>query len=74
MIIGCDVMVQLGLSANFKHQFLQWDGVTVPMKAPSCLLGKSDIKGKASKKLIYSNSSISNSDSYSDYYLYSDSN
>ena len=32
------------------------------------------IKGKASKKLIYSNSSISSSDSYSDYSLYSDSN
>ena len=29
MIIGLDLMVQLGLSVDFKRQFLQWDGVTV---------------------------------------------
>ena len=32
MIIGIDLMVQLGLSDNFKRQFLQLDGTTVPMK------------------------------------------
>ena len=32
MIIGRDLMVQLGLSANFKNEVLQWDGITVPMK------------------------------------------
>ena len=32
IIIGRDLMVQLGLLTKFKHQVLQWDGVTVPMK------------------------------------------
>ena len=32
MIIGRDSMVQLGLTAEFKHQVLQWDGATVPIK------------------------------------------
>ena len=41
MIIGHDLMLQLGLLSEFKHQVLQWDGVTVPMKEPSGLLGKS---------------------------------
>ena len=31
-IIGNDLMVQLGLTANFKRQVLQWDGATVPME------------------------------------------
>ena len=31
-IIGCDLMVQLGPSANFKREVLQLDGATVPMK------------------------------------------
>ena len=32
MIVGHDLMVQLGLPVNFKHQVLQWDGVTIHMK------------------------------------------
>ena len=32
MIIGNYLMVQLRLSDIFKHQVLQWDGVTVHMK------------------------------------------
>ena len=32
MIIGRDLMVRLGLSADFKRQLLQGYGVTVPMK------------------------------------------
>ena len=32
MIIGCDLMVQLGLPADFKHQVLKWGGITVPMR------------------------------------------
>ena len=32
MIFGHDLMVQLGISDDFKHQVLQWDGATVPMK------------------------------------------
>ena len=32
MLIGHDLMAQLGLSTYFKHRFLQWDGAKVPMK------------------------------------------
>ena len=41
MIIGCDLMVQLGVTDDFKRQVLLWDGNTVHMKEPSSLLGKS---------------------------------
>ena len=40
MIIGRAVMVQLVLTAEFKHQVLQWDGATVMMIKPIGLLGK----------------------------------
>ena len=46
MIIGSDLLVQIGLLAEFKHQVLQWDGVTVPMKEHSGMLGKSDITSR----------------------------
>ena len=42
MIIGRDLMVQLGLTADFKRQVLQWDVATVHMKEHISLLGKSD--------------------------------
>ena len=40
IIICRDMMVQLCPSANFRRQFLQWDGATLPMKEPRNLLGK----------------------------------
>ena len=40
IIIGRDLMVQLGLLADFKHQVLQWGGLTLPTKEPSDMLGK----------------------------------
>ena len=43
MIIGRDLMVQLGLTADFKRQLLQWGGDTVHMKESSNLLGQSDL-------------------------------
>ena len=43
MIIGRDLMVQLGLLVDFKRQLLQWYGLTVPMKEPSGLIGQIDI-------------------------------
>ena len=43
MIIGYDVMVQLGLMANYKCQVLQSDCTTVHIKEYSILLGKSDL-------------------------------
>ena len=35
MIIGRDMMVQLGLLLEFNRQVFQWDGVTVTMKNPA---------------------------------------
>ena len=32
MIIGHDLMIQVGIPANIKCQALQWDGITVPME------------------------------------------
>ena len=40
MIIGRDLMVQLGLKDDFKRQFLQWDGATVRKKETSSLVGQ----------------------------------
>ena len=43
IIIGRDLMVQLGLTADFKRQVLQWDGATVHMKDSRNFLGQSDL-------------------------------
>ena len=43
MIIGRDLMVQLGLLSNFKSQAIHWYGVTMTMKEPIGLLDKSDL-------------------------------
>ena len=51
MIIGRDLMVQLGLTANFKRQVLQWDGATVHMKEPRNLIGKSDLTKREMRKV-----------------------
>ena len=52
MIIGRDLMVNLGLTTNFKHQVLQWDGATVHMKEPSRSLGQSDLNKRKLHKVI----------------------
>ena len=44
-------MVQLGILANFKCQFLQWYGITVTMKEPSGLLGETDITSREIRKV-----------------------
>ena len=43
IIIGRDLMVELGLTDDFKRQVLQWDGATVHMKDPRNLLGQYDL-------------------------------
>ena len=43
MIIGRDMMVQKGLTADLKRQLLQWDGSTVHMQETIGLLGKFDV-------------------------------
>ena len=52
MIIGSDLLVQIGLLAEFKHQVLQWDGVTVTMKEPRCLLGQTDQTSREIHKVV----------------------
>ena len=42
MIIGRDLMVQIGLLDHFKCQVLQWDGSAVPMKDPISFLDQTD--------------------------------
>ena len=44
--------MQLGLTANFKCQVLQWDGATVHMKEPSYLPGKFDINKRKMRKVV----------------------
>ena len=52
MIIGRDLMVQLGLTANFKRQVLQWDGATVHMKESSNLLGQSNLTKRKMREVV----------------------
>ena len=52
MIIGRDLMVQLGLLANFKHKFLQWDGATLPMKESIGLLGNLYLSKRKMRKVV----------------------
>ena len=42
IIIGHDLVVQLGLTVDLNCQLPQWDVATVPMKEPIVLIGKSD--------------------------------
>ena len=52
MIIGRDLMLQLGLSENFKHQILQWYGISALMKEPLCLLYQADLTSREMSKVI----------------------
>ena len=51
-IIGRDLMVQLGLTADFKRQVLQWYGATVHIKDPSSLLGQSDLTKREMREVV----------------------
>ena len=52
MIIGRGMMVQLGLTSDFKRQVFQWDGATVHMKEPSSLIGKSDLSKRKMREVV----------------------
>ena len=52
MIIGRDLMVQLGLTADFKRQLLQWVSATVHMKEPINLLGQSNLTKSKMRKVV----------------------
>ena len=45
-------MVQLGLTAYFKRQVLQWDGNTIHMKESINLLGKSDLTKREMREVL----------------------
>ena len=55
MIIGRDLMVQLGLAADFKRQVIQWYVATVPMKEPRYLKGKSDLSERKMREVVMHN-------------------
>ena len=59
MIISRDMMVQIGLMDNFKHQVLQWVGATVHMKEPSVLLGQSNIAKREVRKVVMQTAELS---------------
>ena len=52
IIIGRDLMVQLGSTANFKRQVLQWGGTTVHMKESRKLLGQSDLTNREMREVV----------------------
>ena len=52
MIISRDLMIQLGLSNNFKCQVLKWHGVIVPMKETIGLLGESHLTSCNMRKVV----------------------
>ena len=52
MIIGRYIMVQLDLSVEFKLHVLQWDGITVPMKEHSGMLGKSYLTSYEMREVV----------------------
>ena len=51
-------MVQLGLTAYFKRQVLQWDGATVHVMEPISLLGQSNLTKREIHKLIMQTTEI----------------
>ena len=52
MIIGHDLMTQLGLNSYFNLQALQWYGATVYMKEPICLLDKSNLNKRKIQEVV----------------------
>ena len=52
MIIGHDLMVQLGLVTKFKRQVLQWDSATLPTKEPRGLLGKLYLNKRKMREVV----------------------
>ena len=46
VIIGRNLMVKLELSDEFKHQVLQWDSFTLPLKEPISVLGQTDLTSR----------------------------
>ena len=43
VIIGHDIMLQLGLKAVFGCQIMEWDNIVVPLKETGNFLGQPDL-------------------------------
>ena len=56
MIIGRDMMVQIGLSDEFKHQVLQWDSASLPTKDTIRLLGQQYLIRRNMNEVVIKNS------------------
>ena len=52
MIIGCDLILQIGTMVDFKCQVFQWYDAAVPMNDPIMLLGQIDLKSCEICKLV----------------------
>ena len=52
MIIGIDLVVQLGLTTDLQRRFPQWYCIQLPMKEPSGLLGKSDLTSREMRVVV----------------------
>ena len=52
MIIGHDLMVQLGLMDDFKRQVLQWDGTNVHMKDSRNFLGQYNLTKREMREVV----------------------
>ena len=52
MIIGRELMAQLGLKANLGRQFMKWDDNLVPMKEPGIFIGKTKLTQRETRKVV----------------------
>ena len=52
LIIGRELLVHLGLTADFKRQLFQWGGATVHMKESRNLLGQYDLTQREFRKVV----------------------
>ena len=52
MVIGCDIMVQLGILEKFKHKILKWGGARLIMKEPSGILGQTNLTSREMIKVV----------------------
>ena len=51
-IIGRDLMVQIGLTADFKHKVIQWYDATVHMKETRILTGKYYLSKREMREVV----------------------
>ena len=51
-VIVCDLMVQLGLKAEFGRLLLEWENTSIPMKEPGNLLGQLDLTKRKMQEVV----------------------